>query len=386
MLNVSNADISEIAEEIAEKTTDIVTNHISFPGFGWEFNIKETAIANCFGIDGFNIQWYGIILAIGISLAFLLFYRLAVKKEEIDPDTVYNIALIAVPVAIVGARAFYVISEWDRYAGDFKKIINIREGGIAIYGAIIFGLAAVLIYAKIKKRSPFSILDALAPAVMLGQATGRWGNFVNAEAYGWSEGVDKLPWRMVLDNYVINKVYNPEGVTSVHPTFFYESLWNVIGLIIILAFLYRKKKFDGEIFFAYMGWYGLGRAVIEMIRSDSLRIPGTTLKLSVCIGIICVIASVIGLLVLAKRKKEEDLELSEYKSAFSAITAAISKEQDALASDVYDTEYNESEAAAEESVEDETAAEETAEETVVEEEAPSVSEEASEEIAEEETE
>lgn len=317
-----------------------VSNHISFPGLGLDFNVNETAISNCFGIEGFNIQWYGIILAIGISLAFLLFYNLAVRKEEIDPDTVYNIALIAVPTAIIGARAFYVISEWDKYAGkSFIDIINIRNGGIAIYGAIIFGLASVLIYSKIKKRSPFSILDALAPAVMLGQTIGRWGNFVNAEAYGWSESVDKLPWRMVLESYVVDGVYNPKYVTSVHPTFLYESLWNLIGLAIILIFIYRVKKFDGQIFFSYMGWYGLGRAFIEIIRSDSLRIPGTTLKLSVCIGITCVIASVIGLIVLSKRKKEEDIEMSEYKSAFSTITAAISNERDALDGSIYDTDY-----------------------------------------------
>ena len=330
-----------------------VTNKIGFPGLGLEFNINETAISDCLGIKGFNIQWYGIILAIGICLAFLLFYNLAVKKEEIDPDTVYNVALITVPLAIIGARLFYVVSEWDSYAGrSFLDIINIRNGGIAIYGAIIFGLASVLIYSKIKKFSPFSILDALAPAVMLGQAIGRWGNFVNAEAYGWSEGVDKLPWRMVLDYYVIDKVKNPEGVTSVHPTFLYESLWNVVGLVIILAFIYRKKKFNGQIFFSYMGWYGLGRAFIEMIRADSLRIPGTSLKLSVCIGIACVISSIIGLIVLSKRHKEEVLEMSEYKSAFSTIAAAINKESDSLAESVYDTDYDETEDDREEELEE----------------------------------
>ncbi len=328
---------------IAASANTGVTNNISFPGLGLDFKINETAISNFLGIEGFNIQWYGIILSIGITLAFLLFYNLAVKKEEIDPDTVYNVALITVPIAIIGARFFYVVTEWDNYAGkSFFDIINIRNGGIAIYGAIIFGLASVLIYSKIKKCSSLSILDALAPAVMLGQAIGRWGNFVNAEAYGWSEGVDKLPWRMVLDYYIIDKVKNPEGVTSVHPTFLYESIWNVLGLAIILVLIYRKKKFNGQIFFSYMGWYGLGRAFIEMIRADSLRIPGTSLKLSVCIGIACVIASIIGLIMLAKRHEEEKREMAEYKSAFSTITAAISKEQDALGESIYDTDYSDS--------------------------------------------
>ena len=263
-------------------------------------------------------------------LAFFLFYNLAVKRELLDADTVYNIVLLILPIAIIGARFVYVITEWDRFKGKgFINMINIRNGGIAIYGAIIFGLAAVLIYNKVKKTSSLSMLDALAPAVMVGQIIGRWGNFVNAEAYGWSEGVDKLPWRMELERYVIDGKLNPEEVTSVHPTFLYESVWNLIGLAIILIFLYRKKKFIGEIFFAYMGWYGLGRAYIETLRADSLYIVGS-IKFSVVVGILCVIAAIVGEIVLYKRYKEEQLEMTEYKSAFEAVKVALSKEEDAL--------------------------------------------------------
>ncbi|MBO5869631.1 MAG: prolipoprotein diacylglyceryl transferase [Clostridia bacterium] len=301
-------------------------NKINFPGLGLEFNISETA----FTVFGLEIKWYGIILTTGILLAFFLFYYLAVKREMLDADTVYNIVLLILPIAIIGARFVYVVTEWDRFKGKgFINMINIRNGGIAIYGAIIFGLAAVLIYNKVKKTSSLSMLDALAPAVMLGQTIGRWGNFVNAEAYGWSEGVDKLPWRMELEKYVIDGRLNPPEVTSVHPTFLYESIWNFIGLAIILIFLYRKKKFNGEIFFAYMGWYGLGRAYIETLRADSLYIVGN-IKFSVVVGILCVIAAIIGEITLYKRYKEEQLEMSDYKSAFEAVKVALSKEEDAL--------------------------------------------------------
>lgn len=307
----------------------MAAKRIAFPQFGWEFNINSTAIEDLFGIEGFNVQWYGVILSLGIVCAFLLFYRLAVKKEQINADSVYNITLLAVPSAIIGARVVYVATRWEHYKGTgFMNIINIRNGGIAIYGAIIFGLAVVLIYNKIKKTPALSMLDALAPAVMLGQVIGRWGNFVNAEAYGWSAGIDKLPWRMELDNVYVDGV--SIGTACVHPTFLYESLWNAIGLAIILFVLYRKKKFNGEMFFAYMGWYGLGRAFIEYLRADSLYI-GNTFKFSIVVGVICVIAAIIGEIILFKKNKNEASELAEYKSAFSAVAVAVSKESDALA-------------------------------------------------------
>ena len=311
--------------------------NVSFPGLGLEFSFDGNAIENCFGIEGFDIKWYGVIITTGILLAFMLFYRLAVKREQLDPDSIFNVTLIVLPVAIIGARFAYVVTKWDSFKGQgFLNMINIRNGGIAIYGAIIFGLIAVLIYNKVKKQSSLAMLDALAPAVMLGQAIGRWGNFINAEAYGWSEGVDKLPWRMVLDYYVIDGKKNPPEVTSVHPTFLYESLWNLLGLAIIIFILYRKKKFNGEIFFAYMGWYGLGRAYIETLRADSLYIVGN-LKFSVVVGIVCVIAAIIGLIVLARRHKEEQLEMSEYKSAFESVRIKMSAQEDALSTDVFDT-------------------------------------------------
>ena len=328
-----------------------VPNLIKFPGLGLEFNIKETA----FPLFGLDIKWYGIIITTGIMLAFLLFYYLGTKKEMIDPDTIYNVVLMVLPISIIGARFFYVVTTWetDFKGTGFLNIINIRNGGIAIYGAIIFGLATVLIYNKIRRTSSLSMLDALAPAVMVGQIIGRWGNFVNAEAYGVSDGIEKFPWRMWLETVRIDGILQKD-MHLVHPTFLYESLWNLLGLVLILTLLYRKKKFDGEIFFAYIGWYGLGRSYIETLRADSLYLVGS-LRFSVVVGISCVIAAVIGLIVLSKKYKEEALEMTEYKSEFETVRLAMNKMNDSLNTDVFNTNYNDE---AEENEETEAEAEE----------------------------
>lgn len=315
-------------------------NRIAFPGFGLEFNINPTA----FSIFGLEIQWYGIILSLGICAAFFLFHRNAVKRENLDTDTVLNITLLVVPISIIGARFFYVVTEWEHYKDlSFFDMINIRAGGIAIYGAIIFGLITVLIYNWVKKTNPLAMLDAMAPAVMLGQTIGRWGNFVNAEAYGWTENIDNLPWRMEIDN-VVRKIFvdgervsKSFGAGCVHPTFLYESLWNLLGLAIILFVLYRKKKFDGQIACAYMAWYGFGRAIIETVRTDSLYIVGT-LKFSVFVGIVAFVGGILLALILYKRDKSEKSELADYKPAFESVKISVTKEDDALNSKVFDEE------------------------------------------------
>ncbi len=299
---------------------------VAFPGFGLEFELNSTA----FSVFGIDIQWYGIIISFGIICAFCLFYYLSVKKEKIHPDNVYNITLIAIPFAVIGARFFYVVTKWDSYKGQgFMNMINIRKGGLAIYGGIIFGLIAVLLYNKFKKSSALSMLDALAPAVMVGQAIGRWGNFVNVEAYGWSEGAKNLPWRMWIERVYVDDV-PMYGEHFVHPTFLYESLWNILGLVLILTLLYPRKKFDGQILFAYLGWYGFGRAIIESVRADSLYIVDG-IKLSVFIGVCGVIAAVIGEFALYRKYKEAQKEQIAYTSAFGSVLEAIKQEEDVLA-------------------------------------------------------
>lgn len=285
-------------------------NHITFPGLGLEFNIDPIA----FSIGNISVRWYGIILCTGIIAAFLYFMRRASKTEGIDPDHVYNITLIAVIVAIIGARFTYVVTNLEDY-DTFWEMINITKGGIAIYGAIVFGLVSVLFYCKIKKLNTYAVLDSMAPAVMIGQIIGRWGNFVNAEAYGYSEGVDNLPWRMGVDQVEIDGFVD-KTLSYVHPTFLYESLWNLIGFIII-SFIYRKKKFDGQIFFCYIAWYGLGRGFIEMLRTDSLYVAG--LKLSVVVGFASCIIAIILLVLRAKKSKSELADATSYDSKYATL-------------------------------------------------------------------
>lgn len=305
---------------------------VAFPGLGLEFEINSVA----FSIAGIEVKWYGILITIGICLALFMFYRYASKKEGLPEDHLYNLALITVPVSIVGARVMYVVTEWDRYRGDFLKMINIREGGLAIYGAIIFGIITVYTYSRITKLSTLKLMDAAAPAVMIGQAIGRWGNFMNAEAYGYSPGVETLPWRMEITDSL-------GRVTVAHPTFLYESLWNFVGILLIYLIFYKKKKFDGQILFTYLGWYGFGRMWIEMLRTDSLYLfkgwLGETIKISVFIGAVSVVASIVGMTILYRKAKKKAAQ-EAYTPKFASVKvetveeSEISQEEEAVAEEV----------------------------------------------------
>ena len=289
---------------------------IAFPGLGIpEFQVNETA----FTMFGLEIKWYGVILTFGILCALLLFYYLARKVEDLPENHLYNLALFTVPIGIIGARVIYVATKWDYYAGDIGKIINIREGGLAIYGGIIFGALTVFIYSRVTRLSFLKVADSVAPAVMVGQLIGRWGNFFNGEAYGDSAHVDTLFCRMVVDGKVA------------HPTFLYESLWNLVGVLLLLLIFYRRKKFDGQIVCLYVGWYGFGRTFIEMLRTDSLYLIGDanskfSVKFSVFVGICSVILCVIGLLLLSRRAKRLNAETT-YTSKFSAASVETVAEE-----------------------------------------------------------
>ena len=289
---------------------------ISFPGLGIpEFTINETA----FTMFGLEVKWYGVILTFGILCALMLFYYLARKVEDLPENHLYNLALFTVPIGIIGARVIYVATKWEYYAGDIGKIINIREGGLAIYGGIIFGALTIFVYTRFTKLSFLKVADSVAPAVMVGQIIGRWGNFMNGEAHGESANIANLFCRMMVDG----KPY--------HPTFFYESFWNLVGLLLILLLFYRRKKFDGEIFCLYVGWYGFGRTFIEMLRDDSLYLIGDetskfSIKFSVFVGICSVILCVIGLLVLSRRGKRLNAEAT-YTAKFSAASVETVAEE-----------------------------------------------------------
>lgn len=290
---------------------------VGFPGLGIDkFDIDPVAIRSIFGLDIPDIRWYALIICTGIILSFIYFYYRSKRTELLLEDDILNVTLFAVPIGIVGARFFYVVTNLDDY-DSFLDMINIRNGGLAIYGGIIFGALTFLAYTKIKRLSTLKFLDAISPAVMIGQIMGRWGNFMNGEAYGWSKGVEKLPWRMELEGayrtVIENGVEKRVSVDFVHPTFLYESLWNLLGFV-IANILYRKKKFNGQIFFFYIAWYGFGRGFIEMLRTDSLSLFGTE-KLMVWLGFLSCAAATTAYIVMAVKKRGQKDEVAEFIGA-----------------------------------------------------------------------
>ncbi|MBO4539375.1 MAG: prolipoprotein diacylglyceryl transferase [Clostridia bacterium] len=291
----------------------MTTNTIGFPLMGFEITVNETA----FTIFGLSVQWYGIILTVGIICGFIYFYRRTVKIDKIPENDILNIALFTIPIAIIGARFVYVITTLGNY-DSFWDVINIRKGGIAVYGSIIFGILTMFVYCRIKKLPFLRILDAAAPAEMIGQIIGRWGNFMNGEAYGYSSNVENWPFRMTIveKTYKDGVLTHTSNMITAHPTFLYESLWNLLGFILI-SIAYKHKKKDGQIVLQYLAWYGLGRGLIEFLRTDSLRgLFGE--KLFVVIGLgSFVICSTLLVLLLKKAKKEEN-ELKNYAKLYSA--------------------------------------------------------------------
>ena len=274
---------------------------ISFPGLGIpEFTINPVAIP--FGSDGGGIRWYALLIVTGMILA-VLYCAYRAKSEGVSFDTMIDFAIFTIPAGIIGARLYYVLFDWIDVVVNgkpnpyqsFVDVIAIWEGGLAIYGGIIFGAIAVIVVAKVKKMSGHTLLkvtDAVAPGVMIAQAVGRWGNFCNGEAYGTPTA---LPWRMCSDSFA-QRLYNMnlidadtarkmlDGTLGVHPTFLYESLWNVIGFVLI-NLVYKKKRFDGQVLLMYVTWYGFGRMFIELLRTDSLT-NGNNIRVSSLLGLL----------------------------------------------------------------------------------------------------
>lgn len=298
-------------------------NHISFPGLGIkEFTIDPVA----FTIFGKDVMWYGVIISVGILLAISYVLYRAKHNEGIKHDDVYDYAIYVVLFGVIGARLYYVLTEFDQYKGKtfletLKNSIAIWEGGLAIYGGIIAGGITLAIVSKIKKIKPGKAFDMVAPAVMLGQLIGRWGNFCNGEAYGWSENVATFPLRMHLRKTEISYGREDEIFSGfVHPTFLYESLWNLIGFILINLF-YKKKKYDGQVFFMYITWYGFGRMLIEGLRTDSLYVGD--FRISQVIGFLCFffglsILTAMEIVIRLRKKDEKLLKAAEAESAHTA--------------------------------------------------------------------
>ncbi len=276
-------------------------NLVGFPRLGLgPFSISHTA----FSIGFLSVQWYGIIIVLGMALACLYaFWRM--KSVPLVVDDMLDIALVCIPSGIVGARLYYVLTSLENYPA-FWDVFKIWEGGLAIYGGIIGGFIGVFAICRHKKKSLLRVLDCIAPGVMIGQLVGRWGNFVNAEAYGVIGPYDFLGHTFDAASLA---EHNPFIMTVngmyVHPTFLYESVWNLIGFLLINAF-WKHKKYDGQILLLYLTWYGFGRAVIEGFRGDSLYIG--SLRISQLLAFICFAAGVILLIAFAVKRPGKQAE------------------------------------------------------------------------------
>lgn len=244
-----------------------------------------------FTIFNIDIMWYAVLITTGMILASFICCKRA-PCHDISPDTVLNFIIICIPAAIIGARLYYVIFNWSYYSGDFLKIINIRAGGLAIHGGLIFGFITAVILCIIWKVRPLNVLDLAVPCVALAQSIGRWGNFFNSEAHG---GPTDLPWAITVNGQ------------HVHPTFLYESIWCLL-LFLLLIFIDNRRKFEGQTFLLYGGLYSLERFFVEALRTDSLMIG--PFKQAQVLSLFIIAVCIIVYIVLSRRSKTNNKNIS----------------------------------------------------------------------------
>ncbi len=317
---------------------------VSFPGLGIGASmINSEAIR----IGGITVYWYGILITLGIVLAFVYSYFVS-KREGIKVDDLLDMGIWAVICAVVGARLYYVLTSLDKYKDRFWDVFKIWEGGIAIYGAIIGGAAAIAVVCLIKKIKILKAYDTIAPAVMIGQIIGRWGNFMNGEAFGYElrDGDPLYFIRMGVYSDATRQL-GKSGIIYVHPTFLYESLWNLIGFVLINVFFVRKKKFDGQVFFAYIAWYGFGRTFIELLRQDSLYLTGT-IRISSLVGALCFFAGTAMFIWFSIRGKKARLATESYESVYPLFRTASSTTEEINGAEAQKTEETKEEKVEEE--------------------------------------
>lgn len=237
-------------------------------------------------LGSLQIHWYGLIIGFGVLLGLIIALRES-ERRGLDKEIFTDLILFAVPIAIICARIYYVIFQWDYYSQNPGDIIKIWNGGIAIHGALIGSVLTAIIFARIKNVSFWKLVDIAAPSLLLGQAIGRWGNFMNQEAHG-GEVTRAFLENLHLPEFIINQMYI--NGTYYHPTFLYESAWNIVGVIILL--LLRKVNLRrGELFLTYVLWYSVGRFFVESLRTDSLMLT-ESLRIAQVISIVLVIVAV----------------------------------------------------------------------------------------------
>ncbi|MDB1736351.1 prolipoprotein diacylglyceryl transferase [Enterococcus avium] len=257
-----------------------------------------------FELFGLQIYWYAIIIVSGIALALWMSNREAVRVG-LKEDDMMNFILWALPIAIIGARLYYILFDLEPYLADPIQIFNTRSGGLAIYGGLIAAVIVLIVYTRHNFIDPWLFLDVVAPGVMLGQAMGRWGNFTNHEAYG-GETTRQFLESLHLPQFIINNMYIDGAFRQ--PTFFYESMWSLLGLILILIIRKKVAVKRGELFLGYVTWYSFGRFFVEGMRTDSLYFFGG-LRVSQVLSLVLFVGGIA--LLYYRRKKRTDIKLYE---------------------------------------------------------------------------
>lgn len=265
----------------------IMVYNVSFPGLGLQFEVNPVALQ----LGGLTIRWYGVLIALGLVLALIYALNVCKKRYGVTQDKFLDCVLVGIITAIIGARLYFVAFKWERYSQDLMSIFYIKEGGLAIYGGLIGALIGGLIVAKIVKVNIPALLDIASLGFLIGQGIGRWGNFMNQEAFGTPTN---LPWGMVSEN---------TGNIAVHPAFLYESLWCLLGFVLLHFFSKKFRKYDGQIFLLYMVWYGFERMIVEGLRTDSLYTPFFNLRVSQIFSLVIMVAGIVILVINRIKKK-----------------------------------------------------------------------------------
>ena len=293
-----------------------MSSQISFPGLSIPpFTVNPVACS----VGGIEIRWYGVIIVLGIIAGFS-YAAFRAKQSGLSLDDMLDYVLVALPLGIICARLYYVVFFNDGSYKTFYDVIAIWEGGLAIYGGVLGGLLGMFLVSRHKKNKFRAVLDCFAPGVMIGQIFGRWGNFFNAEAYGTLDHIDfpfigriftphfeeNYPLRMVIENGFVGKI-------AVHPTFLYESVWNLLGLLLIHLF-FNRKRFDGEVALWYFAWYGFGRFFIEGMRDDSLMLG--SFRVSQILALVLFAASIVLIVIGSKKAKKNAGILDGYITQF----------------------------------------------------------------------
>lgn len=292
------------------------STEVVFFGIDKVFDVSSVFCEFSIGSHDFSIKWYGVIIAFGFILAALFGGRMA-YKWKMDLNKMVDVLIYGTLGGIVGARLYYCIFSWDNYKDNLLDIFKIWEGGLAIYGGIIGGVVAGFIVCKIEKLNFYNLLDAAGMSLLIGQGIGRWGNYANQEAFGCNTNGNYGMWSEKISSYIVRHQSELVGVDPskpVHPTFFYEFVWCMVGLLLLYIMCRKFRKFSGQIFLCYGIWYGIGRMIIEGLRTDSLYVGNSSVRVSQLLSavIVVVCAAILVVMLIKVKKNPKPVEGIDY--------------------------------------------------------------------------